>query len=210
MCSQYYSILKSMIENSSYGIIILAAGNSSRLGEPKQLLKYQNKSLIQHVVESAIKAINLPVIVVTGSGHNQIMNELNYLPVHFVQNNDWQEGMGSSIRVGVSQLLQISPTVQSVILAVSDQPFVTSQLFLDLIEKVKVSSESIIACSYDNAIGTPVLFQKKHFGSLLALNGSEGAKKLLKQFKEDVVSIPFSLGGIDIDTQEDYQKLLNR
>jgi len=198
------------MDKNTCGIIILAAGNSSRLGEPKQLLQYQNKSLIRHVTEAAIEAIDSPVIIVTGSNQNLIMEELNNLAVHFVQNNEWQEGMGSSVRVGVSKLLQLNPTIQSLIIAVSDQPFVTSQLFLNLIEKAETSSESIVACSYENTIGTPVLFQKKYFDSLLALNGAEGAKKLLKQFQDDVASIPFSLGGIDIDTKEDYQKLLNR
>lgn len=209
MRSQYHSILK-MMDKNDFGIIILAAGNSSRLGEPKQLLQYQNKSLIRHVAETALEAIMYPIIIVTGSNENLIVDELSELPVHFIQNNDWQEGMASSIRIGTSELLRLNPTVQSVILAVSDQPFVTSQLFLDLIEKAEISSESIVACSYENTIGTPVLFQKKYFDSLLALNGSEGAKKLLKQFKDNVVSVPFPLGGIDIDTKEDYQKLLNR
>jgi len=192
------------------GIIILAAGNSSRLGEPKQLLQYQNKSLIRHVTEAAIKAISSPVMIVTGSNQNLIIEELNNLAVHFVQNNEWQEGMGSSVRVGISELLQLNPTIQSLIIAVSDQPFVTSQLFLQLIEKAEITEKNIVACSYENTIGTPVLFQKKYFDSLMSLNGAEGAKKLLKQFKNDVTSVPFSLGGIDIDTKEDYQKLLNR
>ena len=198
------------MDKDACGIIILAAGNSSRLGEPKQLLQYQNRSLIRHVTAAAIEAIGSPVIIVTGSNENLILDELSELPVHFIQNNDWQQGMGSSIRAGISKLLQINPTVQSIILAVSDQPFVTSQLFLNLIEKAEANPESIIACSYENTIGTPVLFQKKHFESLLMLNGAEGAKKLLKQYKDNVASIPFSLGGIDIDTKEDYQKLLNR
>lgn len=199
-----------MSDQNTYGIIILAAGNSSRLGEPKQLLQYQNKSLIRHITEAAIEAIDSPVIIVTGSNQNLIMEDLNNMAVHFVQNNEWHEGMGSSVHVGISELLKLNPTLQSLIIAVSDQPFVTSQLFLQLIEKAGITEKNIVACSYENTIGTPVLFKNKYFDSLLSLSGSQGAKKLLKQFEDDVASIPFSLGGIDIDTKEDYQKLLNR
>ncbi|WP_221390788.1 NTP transferase domain-containing protein [Dyadobacter sp. NIV53] len=199
-----------MANQNSYGIIILAAGSSSRLGEPKQLLQYQNKSLIRHVAEAAIEAINSPVIIVTGSVQILILEELHELPLHFVQNNEWQEGMASSIRVGISELLKINPQTAGVILVVSDQPFVTSELFLDLIQKAETNENSIIACSYQNTLGTPVLFPKKYFDSLLTLNGAEGAKKLLKRFENDVVSIPFPLGSMDIDTQEDYRRLLGQ
>ena len=199
-----------MLAQKTYGIIILAAGNSSRLGEPKQLLQYQNKSLIRHVAEAAVSAIDSPVIIVTGSVQNQIADELQGLPVHFVQNNEWQEGMASSIRIGINELSKINSQTEGVILAVSDQPFVTSELFFHLIQKSETSENSIVACSYQNTLGTPVLFPKKYFDSLLALNGVEGAKKLLKRFENDVVNIPFPLGGVDIDTQEDYRKLLGQ
>ena len=199
-----------MFAQKTYGIIILAAGNSSRLGQPKQLLQYQNKSLIRHVAEAAVSAIGSPVIIVTGSVQNQIADELQELSVHFVQNNEWQEGMASSIRIGINELSKINSQTEGVILAVSDQPFVTSELFLDLIQKAETSENSIVACSYQNTLGTPVLFPKKYFDSLLALNGAEGAKKLLKRFQNDVVSILFPLGDIDIDTQEDYRRLLSQ
>ena len=199
-----------MADRNTYGIIILAAGNSSRLGEPKQLLQYRNKSLIRHVAEAAIEVVDSPVIIITGSVQNLIMDELQELLLHFVQNNEWQEGMASSIRIGIAELLKINPQIDGVILAVSDQPFVTSELFLNLIQKAETSENSIVACSYQDTLGTPVLFPKKYFDSLLALNGAEGAKKLLKRFQNDVVSVLFPLGDIDIDTQEDYQRLLSR
>jgi len=91
---------------SSYGIIILAAGNSSRLGEPKQLLRYNSKSLIWHVAEEAVTAIGNPVIIVTGSNHELIFNEINTLPVQLVYNENWQQGMAFSISTGLNALLK--------------------------------------------------------------------------------------------------------
>lgn len=210
MRSQYNSILISMITSYSYGIIILAAGNSSRLGEPKQLLKYQNKSLIQHVAESAIEAVGESVVVVTGSNYNLVTDELNGMLVHFAYNNDWQEGMASSIRTGVHKLLSINSSISGIIIAVSDQPFITSNLFLNLIAIADTSNNHIVASHYDDSIGTPALFKTKYFDFLLNLKGAEGARKLLKRFEDDITIISFPMGGIDIDTQEDYRNLLNR
>ena len=194
---------------SSYGIIILAAGNSSRLGEPKQLLRYNNKSLIKHVAEEAVTAIGNPVIIVTGANHELILNEINTIPVQLVYNENWQQGMASSISTGLNALLNTHSSMSRVIIAVSDQPFVTAALFSDLIKIVENTSKGIAASSYDNILGTPVLFQKQYFEHLLNLKGSEGAKKLLKLFKEDVAEVPFPLGRIDIDTKEDYANLIN-
>lgn len=196
-----------MAGSSDYAIIILAGGNSSRLGEPKQLLDYQGKKLITHVTEAAVEAKSGPVIVVTGSNASLIEKELDSLPYHFVHNANWQSGMASSIVAGVNALSHY-PYIAGAIFAVSDQPFVTSALFNALIEKALHTKAGIVASAYDEILGTPVLFSNPYFPALLNLQGTDGAKKLIKKFTSDVVSVPFPLGGIDIDTQEDYQKLL--
>ncbi len=192
-----------------YGIIILAAGNSSRLGEPKQLLRYENKTLICRIAEAAANVADVTLVVVTGSDAGQITTELGsvtYSPAH---NPDWPTGMASSVRSGLLKLLSVNPEVESVILAVSDQPFVTTTLFEMLISRAKEADSGIAASAYADTLGTPVLFKKKYFDALLSLTGAEGAKKLLKKFENDVSSVPFPYGAIDIDTKQDYQKLLN-
>lgn len=192
---------------NSFGIIILAAGNSSRLGEPKQLLKYRNKSLIENVVDAAIRTGDTSIIVVTGSNNSLIEGELKNKPVHFAYNANWETGMSSSIRCGLEALLSLNADSEGVILAVSDQPFVNTDLFNDIIQKAKSSGSEIVACEYDGASGTPVFFAKRYFEALLHLSGQEGAKKLLKKYEKDVATVPFSLGDIDIDTKEDFKKL---
>ncbi|WP_149242911.1 nucleotidyltransferase family protein [Dyadobacter sp. 32] len=194
-------------EHASVGIIILAAGNSSRLGQAKQLLQFKNKSLIRNVADEALAADVGNVIVVTGANQEAVSRELADLPVHFAHNPDWQQGMGSSIRTGLTKLLKLDQNTNSVILAVSDQPFVTSELFQNLIEAAKIEDKTIVACAYQNTMGTPVLFKNQYFDALKLLEGAEGAKKLLKKFGTDVSYVPFQQGEIDIDTMEDFEKL---
>lgn len=197
-----------MQELSAYAIIILAAGNSSRLGEPKQLLQYQGKTLIRNITEAAIAVKSAAVIVVTGSNAPLIKDELQSLSFHAVHNSHWETGMASSIVAGVTELINKHPNIAGAIFAVSDQPFVNVDLFNSLIDKALEQNHGIVASEYDNTFGTPVLFSNQYFPALLTLSGAEGAKKLVKKFADHATSIPFPLGSVDIDTQADYQKLL--
>lgn len=189
------------------GILIVAAGNSSRLGEPKQLLKFKGKTLLRNVVEEAIK-VSQSVVVVTGSGHSQISKEIEDLKVKIVENIHWNEGMGPSIKIGITQLLNEFPEVQNIIISVCDQPFIKASVFSDLIQMQKDSQKGIVASKYSDTLGTPVLFTKKYLEELSRLSGQEGAKKIIQKFKDDIAEMNFEKGAIDIDTQTDYQKLM--
>ena len=189
------------------GILILAAGNSSRLGEPKQLLKFNGKTLLRNVVEEAVK-VSESIIVVTGSNHSQISKEIENLKVAMVENINWNEGMGSSIKIGMIHLLKRIPEVQNIIVSVCDQPFIKASVFSDLIQIQKDSQKGIVASKYSDTLGTPVLFTKKYFKELSGLSGQEGSKKMVQKFKEDIAEMNFERGAIDIDTQSDYQKLI--
>jgi molybdenum cofactor cytidylyltransferase len=191
------------------GIIILAAGNSSRLGEPKQLLEYKGKSLLHHVTRQALK-ITGAVVVVSGSNNNLIENELKNLQVITVYNPEWQEGMGSSIRIGVEKIINEFPVIENLIISVCDQPFIDSSVFSELMTKHKEDKKGIIASAYAGVLGTPVMFDRKYFGELSKLSGNEGAKKLLHVFSRDVGSIDFEKGRIDIDTKNDYEQLIQK
>lgn len=191
------------------GILILAAGNSSRLGQPKQLLQFKGKSLLSNVVSQALE-IAQAVVIVTGSKNDEIGNEIHDLKALATENPNWQEGMGSSINSGLKKLLDNFPTIENVIISVCDQPFIEASIFSELISKQKDSQKNIVASAYSNTLGTPVLFTKKYFPDLIALSGNEGAKKLLDKFKEDVAQISFEKGAIDIDTIEDYEQLIKQ
>ena len=189
------------------GIVILAAGSSSRLGQPKQLLKYRNKSLIRHVTDEAISSAAGPVMVVIGANATQVAAELNDAEALVRINEEWSEGMASSIRHGVKEMLKAYPDTQSVILAVCDQPFVSAPLFTALLAQKLATGKGIIASAYEGTLGTPALFGRKYFDQLRSLHGQEGAKKLLKLNAADVSGISFDMGKIDVDTPEDYTSL---
>ncbi len=191
------------------GLILLAAGASTRLGQPKQLLEYEGQTLIKHAIDTALQVIPTPLIVVLGANAELLKNEISSSKVHIVNNPNWEEGMSSSIRCGLHTLLKISPAIDNVILMVCDQPYVSASLIKSLIAEREQALKGIIACTYKNTLGTPVLLNKKYFSQLLNLNGAEGAKKLIKKFPDDVSTISFPLGFIDIDTAEEYEQLIN-
>ncbi len=192
---------------SKTGIIILAAGISSRLGRPKQLLPYRGKTLLTHTTTEAINAGLHPVLVITGAFHAEVSAALRGQPLSIVFNPVWQEGMASGIVIGLSSMLSLQQDVDSVIISVCDQPYISSALLLELVSTHGASDKGIVACAYADSVGTPVLFDRNYFEELVKLSGIEGAKKLLKQHPDDLAAIPFIKGKIDIDTNEDFQNL---
>ncbi|HWZ13836.1 MAG TPA: nucleotidyltransferase family protein [Mucilaginibacter sp.] len=187
------------------GLVILAAGASTRLGKPKQNLVYQNNTLLQRAIETALASVCRPVIVILGADAEMIRPTLGKLSVHIFYNKDWREGMASSIRLGIAELQKFEPAITSVILMLCDQPFINASLINELFHAKE--KKGIIACAYNDTVGTPVLFDTKYFDELSLLTGAEGAKKLLTKYPGNVYPISFPLGGVDIDTEEDFEKL---
>jgi len=193
----------------STGIIILAAGNSSRLGKPKQLLKYNGYTLLRNTIIQAKLVPNSVVIVVTGAYKKNVDKELATTAAKVVNNPEWETGMASSIVIGLDALRTLNPEIKACIFTVCDQPFVTAQVFKDLLEQHLVTGKGIVASAYAETIGTPMLFSNDYYEALFNLTGQDGAKKLAQLHKEDLATIPFEKGAIDIDTTDDYNKLIN-
>ena len=189
------------------GLIILAAGGSSRLGRPKQQLPFKTSTLLQHASHVALDSDCKPVVVVLGASAEESKKDLENVPVEIMVNDLWQEGMSSSIKVGLSRLLEISPDTDGVILMVCDQPYVTPHLIRKMIKAWLQSGKGILACTYSGTMGTPALFAKDYFQDLQSLQGPDGAKKVLLAYQSFVNLIPFPLGQVDIDTPEDYNNL---
>ncbi len=200
--------MRSKTPSDKYVIIILAAGRSARLGSPKQLLSYQGKNLLQHTIDIAFESEIGPIIVVLGSGIEDISAKLNTNSLTIIENPYWENGMASSVVCGINAMNNLHPDTEAAILMVCDQPFVSAKLLKDLIKKQKDSGSSIVASSYENIHGTPALFHKEHFNELSALTGDSGARSLIKSYAESIEAIPFDQGSIDIDTLEDYRNLL--
>ncbi len=187
------------------GLVILAAGASTRLGKPKQNLVYQKQTLLQHAIETALSSKCNPIAVVLGANADVISPTIQNLPVNIIYNKDWREGMASSIRVGINELQKARPAISSVILMLCDQPFVSVSLLNDLIE-IK-GEKGIVASAYNDTLGVPALFDAKYFEELSLLKGPEGAKTLLQKYADDVCFLSFPLGSVDIDTAEDFGNL---
>lgn len=187
-------------------VLLLAAGASSRMGQPKMFLIWRGKTFLEHTVLAAT-SISTPVFVVTGEHTSAIATALQHNEVQLIPNEQWQEGMGTSISTGVAGIAQAGFAPDALIIVVCDQPFITAGLLQEMIAEKESSGKGMVGCSYDNTIGTPVLFDKTYFPALQQLHGQQGAKRLLQQFPGEVATVPFPLGNMDIDTPEDYERL---
>lgn len=195
-----------------WGVLILAAGQASRMGKAKMLLPYKETTILAHIIEEILSTEPTIAQLVTGHYHELIQKEIKTDQVNIVQNLDYQQGMSGSIRVGLTAMLNACSSIEFLIIVVSDQPFLNRSILLSLINKYQQTKKGIIASSYNGIQGTPVLLSSAYFTHLYNLTGDKGARVILQQFPEDIETIEFERGELDIDTMEDYErvcKLLN-
>jgi molybdenum cofactor cytidylyltransferase len=190
------------------GVIVLAAGASSRMGSPKQLLRYGGQTLIRRAAEAAIASSCNRVAVVIGSNASQMRRELKDLPVSVVENQNWQTGMSSSIRAGLDELRPHD--LDGVVIMLCDQPFVTAGILNDLIATHRQTGKPIVASCYETTKGVPAFFSRDLFTDLTSLSADEGARRLIVKHPELVATINFPEGAIDIDTPHDTKKLSHK
>jgi len=183
-------------------LVILAAGGSARMGSPKQLLPYRGRPLLRHAVETALATQCRPVIVVLGCRAEEFGEALSGLDVQTVTNARWEEGMGTSIQVGV-QAAQGSGA-DSLILSLADQPLVTADLLDRLIQTHHQTGQPIVSSSYAGTVGVPVFFAKQFFAPLMALKPEQGCKGLILSNDECAVHLPCPEAELDVDTPEEF------
>jgi molybdenum cofactor cytidylyltransferase len=189
------------------GAIILAAGGSSRFGQPKQLLPFRGESLVRRAVRAATAGGCEHVAVVVGGQRDLIEVELRETPALSVHNAEWQRGPGTSIRAGLQHLLGAQSELDAVVLLACDQPFVDARTIAALITAREESGKAIAASRYANTLGVPALFDRSCFKSLLALPDESGAKALIEARAGHVAEVAFEEGAIDIDTPADLERL---
>jgi molybdenum cofactor cytidylyltransferase len=190
------------------GVLIVAAGESKRLGTPKQLLQFEGQSLINRLINIVSGAGSFPITIVLGAEAAAIQAQLPDANLHVVINEDWREGMGSSIRFGLKQMIKADANLDGVLILVCDQPFIKSESVQSLIQMQKSTGLPMAACFYEGIVGTPAVFHQSMFSDLLKLTGDTGAKKMMMDKMADVAKLNFEKGVIDIDTIEDYQKII--
>lgn len=191
------------------GIILLAAGSSSRLGRAKQLIEFQGKTLIQKAIDEANKSQADCLVVVLGANADLIQTGFKPSSASFIINLDWQQGMSSSMQAGLRFLME-KEEINQVLLMLCDQPFVDASLLDKLINAKETSGKGIVAAAYSNTLGVPALFDKLYFEELSQLTGFEGAKKVIFNHQAEVHALDFPLGVVDLDTEEDVSQFLSR
>lgn len=191
------------------GIVILAAGASTRMGTIKQLLAFHGRSLLRHATEEALASGCRPVVVVLGAHAERLKDEISELPVRVVVNARWSQGMGTSIRAGIEALVADpgGDEVVAAILAVCDQPFFSRRIIHDLVATDRRSGSAIAAATYESTRGVPALFSRSLFPELMVLDGHEGARQVIRAHPGETVAVPFPEGALDMDTPEDYARL---
>lgn len=191
-----------MVNIEGIAVIILAAGGSTRMGEPKQLIQLHGKSLIRKITETVLATKCQHVYVVVGSDVCQITDELNQYDIELVTNDIWKEGIASSIRAGVNAVLTSNQNFSAILIVLVDQFYVNTALLNKLIEEYR-NGAKIVSCFYDNAPGVPALFDCEYFNDLLSLRGDRGAKDILKKNQNKIAYIDFQEGIYDMDSKTD-------
>lgn len=188
-------------------VLILAAGASTRMGTPKQLLPYENTSLLGHVTDAALGADCGPVCIVLGANATAVRSSLGARRVQVVINAEWELGQGSSICRGVATLQEAYPGLDSVLILLGDQPMIDGGLIREFVRTARRFPGRIVAASYAGTFGVPAVFPAGRFGDLMALDPAKGAKPLLERVGADIELIGLR-SNPDIDTKEDYDALI--
>lgn len=182
-------------------VVVLAAGQSSRMGEHKLLLPLQGKALVCHAVETALEADIGEVFVVLGREANQVADALSDLPCTFLMNPKFQSGMGSSFRVAAEML----GYMDRLVFMLADMPFVS----VKTLQQVAQTEADLVSCQYGRVQAPPVQFAQRFFPELLTLQ--EGAKPILQKHPDSLVLIQAEASeALDLDTPEDYSKAISR
>jgi molybdenum cofactor cytidylyltransferase len=200
------------VSESAIGIVVLAAGASSRMGEPKQRLVFEGETLLQRAVRAALETDCRPVIVVLGSQADALQEKAGAPGAQIVVNQLWQEGMSSSIRCGLWALEEAAPvSIEAAILMLCDQPFVTGEVLMRLAHVYQANRALLVASAYtaggEKTLGVPAIFSRALFSELMGLSGAEGAKRIIARHKAEAEIIHVPEAAYDIDTLDDYRAL---
>jgi molybdenum cofactor cytidylyltransferase len=182
----------------SVAAVVLAAGASTRLGELKQLVFLGEETLLERAVRVAREAGCLPVVVVLGAGYAQVLGNSLLGDAVQVINDRWEEGMASSIRLGVQSLGFAAKDAEGVVLMTCDQPAVT----VEHLEALMCGQE-VKASRYAERNGVPAFFPREYFGRLMELEGDHGAREMLRS----AAFVELEGGELDVDTPEDLEKM---
>ena len=184
---------------------MLAAGASTRLGFPKQLIVHEGEPLVRRIAKAAVEACAGPVVVVLGANAEMIAPALSGLAsVTTTVNSEWSKGLASSLAAGLSALENTQ--CDAVLVTLADQPLIDAAALKRLVGAFD-EKRRIVASAYDDTIGVPAVFAREHVADLMRLSGDAGAGSWLRNRRNEVTSIPLGVAVLDIDTLSDHARL---
>ena len=192
-------------EHLKIGGLLLAAGGSSRLGRPKQLVVFEGKTLLRRAAETLVDSPCNPVVVVLGAEINQSRIQIEDIPVAVCINSQWRTGMSSSIKAGLRAIVDLEPNLAAIVITLCDQPYISTDDIDRLTTEFRQSNTAIVAAAYENTIGVPALFSRESFNELLHLEGDTGARHLLRN-RKNVIAVKMHNATFDIDTTDDLRE----
>ncbi len=191
----------------SVAAIVLAAGASRRLGQPKQLLMLNGETLLERALRVSKEAGATPVVVVLGAHHDAIRAAVQFEDAVVLVNEDWEKGLATSIHAGL-RAVEMAANIDGVLLLSCDQPRLTPDHLRSMIARFEDEfAPTIIASTYGEVKGVPAIFPRKAFPALRALDGDRGARGVILRPPCAVIALPFEGGEVDIDLPEDIAKL---
>ena len=190
-------------------IVLLAAGSSSRMGQPKQLLPWKDKTLLGHAIEKATST-GLEVFVLLGANKVEIEGQVDFSKAVPLIHSHWKDGIGSTIAFAISEIVNRFSSINAIVIALADQPFVSTEHYEELVKEYKINREVIIATTKGDYLGVPALFPQIFFSQLKSLENDEGAKKIINQNRGQVRAIPTEVDLFDIDTIPEYYIARNK
>lgn len=193
--------------NGSVAVVVLAAGGSTRLGQPKQLVVWRGRTLVEHAVDAALDAACGPVYVALGAHGVAIERVLGDRPLQTLHPPNWPDGLGSTIAASVSALRASLIPPRAILLCLADQPMLRGA-HLDALVRAWHADQTPIVCStYGATRGVPALFDASVHDELIALSGDRGARRVIACDPARVQAIPFPGGELDVDIPDDLAVL---
>ena len=196
-----------MIKNKKIGVVILAAGSSSRLGYAKQLVEFKGKSLLQHIIDASAQLEFDAKILVLGARKEKIEKEIELKGFEIIVNEKWELGMSTSLIAGLKRALEIENDLQQLLILLSDQLFVNQDKIEELIDEHLKGNSPATFSEYAGNVGVPAIFSSEVFQYLKELKGDHGAKKLIHENKFYYRTLKFEEANFDVDTAEDVERL---
>lgn len=198
-----------MPEQGNVSALILAAGASARLGQPKQLLPWRKKTLVEHAVSQLLPLHFKEVLVVLGANYQEVIQVLEQYPVNVLYHQDWKQGMGKSLAFGMQQMLKNIDT-EAILVTLVDQPLIAPAYLKMMLQAFRQNPQKIVATSYEGKPGVPAIFPIGIAEKLTTLQGDYGAGKWMRKHRENIYLMPTGTDTLDIDTLEDYFRAMKK